>query len=74
MTADTLKDLCLCGETTRVQFKEGMAFLKSYLRHEQRGQKFNSTGILEISEVALEELIETRKGRYSDRPYLKNIM
>ena len=22
MTADTLKDLCLCGETTRVQFKE----------------------------------------------------
>ena len=39
-------------------FKEGMAFLKSYLRHEQRGQNFNSTGILEISEVALEELLQ----------------
>lgn len=39
-------------------FKEGMAFLRSYLRHEQRGQNFNSTGILEISEVALEELLQ----------------
>ena len=39
-------------------FKEGMAFLKSYLHHEQKGQNFNSTGILEIPEVVLEELLQ----------------
>ena len=39
-------------------FKEGMAFLKSYLRHEQKGQNFNSVGILEIPEVVLEELLQ----------------
>lgn len=126
MTEETLKDLCLCGETTKVQFKEdpisqkevakemiafantkggvilfgvedktgiikglsyvqfagnelgdthyidsrdisgtlpwmfkeGMAFLKSYLRHEQNGQNFNSVGKLEIPEVVLEELLQ----------------
>ena len=39
-------------------FKEGMAFLKSYLRHEQDGQNFNSVGKLEIPEVVLEELLQ----------------
>ena len=39
-------------------FNEGMAFLKSYLRHEQKGQNFNSVGILEIPEVVLEELLQ----------------
>jgi ATP-dependent DNA helicase RecG len=39
-------------------FKEGMAFLKSYLRHEQKGQNFNSVGIIEIPEVVLEELLQ----------------
>ena len=39
-------------------FKEGMSFLKSYLHHEQRGQNFNSVGILEVPEVVLEELLQ----------------
>ena len=39
-------------------FEEGMSFLKSYLRHEQEGQNFNSLGVLEIPEVALEELLQ----------------
>lgn len=39
-------------------FREGMAFLKSYLHHEQRGQNFNSVGILEIPVVVLEELLQ----------------
>ena len=39
-------------------FQESIRFFKSNLRHEQKGQNFNSTGILEISEIALEELIQ----------------
>ena len=39
-------------------FESGMAFLKSYLHHEQKGQNFNSVGILEIPEVVLEELLQ----------------
>ena len=39
-------------------FDDGMAFLKSYLHHEQKGQSFNSVGILEIPEVVLEELLQ----------------
>ncbi len=39
-------------------FKDSMAFMKSYLHHEQKGQNFNSVGILEISEVVLEELLQ----------------
>ena len=39
-------------------FKESMLFFKLNLRHEQKGQNFNSSGILEISEIALEELIQ----------------
>ena len=38
-------------------FRESMSFFKMNLRHEQRGQNFNSVGILEISEIALGELI-----------------
>jgi ATP-dependent DNA helicase RecG len=39
-------------------FRESMSFLKMNLRHEQREQNFNSVGILEISEIALEELVQ----------------
>lgn len=39
-------------------FRECMTFLKSILRHEQKGQNFNSVGILEIPEVVLEELLQ----------------
>ena len=39
-------------------FRESMLFFKGNLRHEQKGQDFNSTGILEISEIALEEMIQ----------------
>jgi len=39
-------------------FKESISFLKMNLRHEQREQNFNSVGILEISEIALEELVQ----------------
>ena len=39
-------------------FRESISFLKMNLRHEQRGQNFNSVGILEISEIALEELVQ----------------
>ena len=39
-------------------FESGMSFLKSYLHHEQRGQSFNSVGILEVPEVVLEELLQ----------------
>ncbi|MCL1921334.1 MAG: putative DNA binding domain-containing protein [Kiritimatiellaeota bacterium] len=39
-------------------FKEGMLFFKQNLKHAQKGQNFNSVGILEISEIALEELLQ----------------
>jgi predicted HTH transcriptional regulator len=39
-------------------FRDGMDFFIANLNHEQRGQNFNSTGILEISEIALEELLQ----------------
>jgi predicted HTH transcriptional regulator len=38
-------------------FQNGMAFLKRQLRKKQKGQDFNSLGILEIPEVALEEAL-----------------
>ncbi len=50
-------------------FKEGMTFFKSNLKHVQKGQNFNSTGILEISEVALEELLQNA---LIHRDYTKN--
>ena len=39
-------------------FRESMLFFKQNLKHEQKGQNFNSVGILEISEIALEELVQ----------------
>lgn len=39
-------------------FSEGMAFLKANLHSLQAGQSFNSVGKLEISEVALRELLQ----------------
>ena len=50
-------------------FKQGLDFLRSYLRHEQRGQNFNSIGILEISEIVLTELLQNA---LIHRDYFKN--
>ncbi len=50
-------------------FEEGMAFFKRNLLHTQQGQNFNSLGILEISEIALQELLENA---LIHRDYLKN--
>ena len=46
-----------------------MSFLKNNLHHTQQGQNFNSTGILEISEIALEELCQNA---LTHRDYSKN--
>ncbi|MDR3187796.1 MAG: putative DNA binding domain-containing protein [Prevotellaceae bacterium] len=50
-------------------FKQGMTFLKSSLRHTQQGQGFNSIGILEISQIALEEVLQNA---LVHRDYFKN--
>jgi len=50
-------------------FEEGMRFFKTNLLHQQRGQNFNSVGILEISETALEELLQNA---LIHRDYTKN--
>ena len=50
-------------------FKESMLFFKQNLKYVQRGQNFNSVGILEISEIALEELIQNA---LIHRDYTKN--
>jgi ATP-dependent DNA helicase RecG len=50
-------------------FDEGMAFFKRNLLHTQQGQNFNSQGILEISEIALQELLENA---LIHRDYIKN--
>lgn len=39
-------------------FREAMSFAKSNLHHKQNGRNFNKTGIMEIPEVVLEELIQ----------------
>lgn len=39
-------------------FDEGMAFFKTNLKYTQQGQNFNSVGRLEISSIALEELLQ----------------
>jgi predicted HTH transcriptional regulator len=39
-------------------FNEGMNFFNANLLHRQNGQNFNSEGILEISAIALEELLQ----------------
>lgn len=38
-------------------FQSGMAFIKRQLRKEQKGQNFNTLGIIEIPELALEEAL-----------------
>jgi predicted HTH transcriptional regulator len=47
-----------------------MSFFKAHLLHKQNGQNFNSTGILEISEIALEELLQNA---LIHRDYTKNV-
>ena len=42
----------------KMQFKEGMAFLLRNIRKTQQGQHFNSLGIPEVSEVALEGILQ----------------
>jgi len=39
-------------------FEEGMRFFNTNLLHMQKGQNFNTTGILEISGIALEEILQ----------------
>ena len=46
-----------------------MGFLNTYLWHTQQGQDFNSHGILEISNVALVELVQNA---LTHRDYSKN--
>jgi len=55
--------------TIPVLYEEGMAFFKRNLLHTQQGQNFNSQGILEISEIALQELLENA---LIHRDYIKN--
>lgn len=50
-------------------FKQGMDFFRSNLRYMQKGQQFNSIGILEISEDAL---IEVLQNALVHRDYFKN--
>ena len=50
-------------------FKQSMNFLRSNLQHTQQEQKFNSIGILEISEIVLTELLQNA---LIHRDYFKN--
>ena len=50
-------------------FEKGMAFFISNLKHTQQGQNFNSLGIMEISKIALEELLQNA---LIHRDYFKN--
>lgn len=50
-------------------FEQAMGFLNTYLWHTQQGQDFNSHGILEISNVALVELVQNA---LTHRDYSKN--
>jgi predicted HTH transcriptional regulator len=53
---DYRDSLDITGTIPRL-FEEGMAFFNRNLMHLQKGQNFNSVGILEISEIALQELL-----------------
>lgn len=53
----------------KTQFKDGMAFLLRNIKKIQQGQPFNSLGIPEVSEVALEEVLQNA---IIHRDYLKN--
>ncbi len=50
-------------------FDEGIRFLEINLKHTQQGQNFNSIGILEISRIAIEELLQNA---LLHRDYFKN--
>ncbi|UCH97714.1 MAG: hypothetical protein JSV88_12925 [Candidatus Aminicenantes bacterium] len=51
------------------QYKDGMSFLLRNLKKTQQGQHFNSLGILEVSQVALEEVLQNA---IIHRDYFKN--
>jgi len=44
--------------TISEMFDKGMAFFMRNLKKTQQGQNFNSTGILEVSKIALEEILQ----------------
>ncbi len=50
-------------------FDAGVYFFKKNLKHTQQGQNFNSIGILEISQVAIEEMLQNA---LVHRDYLRN--
>lgn len=50
-------------------FNEGIKFFEVNLKHTQQGQNFNSPGILEISRIAFEELMQNA---LLHRDYFKN--
>jgi len=50
-------------------FEKGMSFFSRNLHHTQQGQNFNSEGILEISKIALEEILQNA---LTHRDYTKN--
>jgi len=51
------------------QFEQGMKFLENNLHHVQAGQSFNSLGVLEVSRIALEEILQNAQVH---REYIKN--
>ncbi len=50
-------------------FDAGLHFFNKNLRHTQQGQNFNSPGILEISQIAIEEILQNA---LVHRDYLRN--
>lgn len=50
-------------------FDAGMRFFQNNLKHTQQGQNFNSIGILEISQIAIEEILQNA---LVHRDYLRN--
>lgn len=55
--------------TIPAMYQESLAFFDRHLFRTQQGQDFNSTGILEISEIALQELMQNA---FTHRDYTKN--
>lgn len=55
--------------TIPAMFTDGMKFFNTSLHHTQQGQNYNSTGVLEISQIALEELLQNA---LTHRDYSKN--
>ncbi|MBQ8957055.1 MAG: putative DNA binding domain-containing protein [Bacteroidales bacterium] len=50
-------------------FTDGMKFFNTSLHHTQQGRNYNSIGVLEISQIALEELLQNA---LTHRDYSKN--